>query len=236
DEAQVEQSRLLADRAEAEAAFRVAGGMPESLATLTLPSDGLPPPVPVDPAIVERSPEMQVAQAAAIAAEREIAVARRNRIADPTVGLYGGQIDYGELSDNVVGVSVSVPLFVRNSYRAEVVAAEADAAVAVAEAQRVRIGLEANRQRAIESYAATREAWSRWSSSRGTDVQRRTALLERLWRQGELSTADHLLQLRQTLDTQLAGAELEARLWRNYAQYLAVTGQLERWSGLETTP
>ena len=236
DEAQVEQSRLLADRAEAEAAFRAVGGIPQSLAAATLPSDGLPPPVPVDPAVLDRSPELQVAQAAALAAEREIAVARRNRIADPTVGLYGGQVDYGGLSDNVVGVSVSIPLFVRNSYRAEVVAAEADAAAAEAEVQRVRMDLEAGRQRATESYAAAREAWSRWTSSRGTDVQRRTDLLERLWHQGELSTADYLLQLGQTLDTQLAGAELEARLWRNYTGYLATTGQLERWSGLGATP
>ena len=79
-------------------------------------------------------------------------------------------------------------------------------------------------------------AWARWQASRGTDVERRANLLEKLWREGELSTADYLLQLKQTLDTQLAGAELEARLWRSYADYLAATGQLERWAGLEGTP
>jgi len=44
------------------------------------------------------------------------------------------------------------------------------------------------------------------------------------------------VQLRQTLDTQLAGAELEARVWRAYTDYLAATGQLERWAGLDGTP
>jgi cobalt-zinc-cadmium efflux system outer membrane protein len=61
-------------------------------------------------------------------------------------------------------------------------------------------------------------------------------LLERLWREGELSTADYLLQLKQTLDTQLAGADLEARLWRTYADYLAATDRLDDWAGLERTP
>ena len=98
------------------------------------------------------------------------------------------------------------------------------------------IELDAERRRAIDSYAATQAAWGRWQASRGTDIERRANLLERLWRQGELSTTDYLLQLRQTLDTALAGAELEARLWRNFADYLASTGQLERWSGLEGTP
>ena len=54
----------------------------------------------------------------------------------------------------------------------------------------MRIELEADRQRAIDSYAAAQSTWTRWQASRGTDVERRTTLLERLWREGELSTAD----------------------------------------------
>lgn len=235
DQAQAEQSQLVAERAEAEARFRAVGGSPEIVTGLTLPTDTLPP--PAAPATgIEQLPDWQAAQAAALAAEREVLVARRNRVADPTVGMRAGRIDYGGLQDNVFGVSVSVPLFVRNSYRAEVVAAQADADVAVAEADRISIELDAERRRAIDSYAAAQSAWSRWQASRGTDIERRANLLERLWREGELSTADYLLQLRQTLDTALAGAELEARLWRGYADYLAATGQLERWSGLERSP
>lgn len=41
------------------------------------------------------------------------------------------------------------------------------------------------------------------------------------------------MQLRQTLDTALAGAGLEGRLWRTYADYLAATGRLEAWIGPE---
>jgi len=100
----------------------------------------------------------------------------------------------------------------------------------------MRLELEADQRRAIDSYASAQSTWTRWQASRGTDIQRRTTLLERLWREGELSTADYLQQLKQTLDTQLAGAELEARLWRSYTDYLAATGQLERWTGLEGTP
>lgn len=235
DEAQAEQSQLIADQADAEARFRGVGGSLESLAALTLPTDTLPPPAAVV-ASVEQLPDWQAAQAALLATEREVAVARRNRIADPTVGLRGGRIDYGNVRDRVIGVSISVPLFVRNGYRAEVVAAQADVDVAAADADRVRLELEADRRRAIDSYAAAQSTWTRWKASRGTDIERRTTLLERLWREGELSTANYLQQLKQTLDTQLAGAELEARLWRSCTDYLAATGQLERWAGLEGTP
>jgi len=235
DEAQAEQSKLIAEAAEAEARFRAVGGSPELMTSLALPTDTLPPPA-VPPADIEQLPEWQAAQAAAVAAERDVTVARRNRVADPTVGVRAGRIDYGGLQDNVFGASVSIPLLIRNSYRAEVVAAQADADVAVAETERVRIEFDADRRRATDSYAAAQLAWSRWQASRGTDVERRATLLERLWREGELSTADYLLQLRQTLDTALAGAELESRVWRSYADYLAATGQLERWSGLEGAP
>ena len=237
DEAQAEQSQLIAELAEAQARFRAVGGSPELVANLAMPTGTLSP-VTVADSGIEQMPDWLVAEAAAMAAEREVTVARRNRIADPTLGAYGGRkrVDMGGPSDNVIGVSIRVPLFVRNSYRAEVVAAQADADVAVADRDRVRIELEADRQRAIDTYAATQSSWTRWQASRGTDVERRTTLLERLWREGELSTSDYLQQLKQTLDTQLAGAELEARLWRSYADYLAATGQLERWAGLERTP
>lgn len=235
DEAEAEQSQLIADRAEAEARFRAVGGTPELIAGLSLPTDGLSPPIALLTDI-DQLPDWQVVQFAALAAERDVIVARRNRVADPSVGVRGGRIDYGNVQDNVVGISLTIPLFVRNSYRAEVVAAQADADVAVAEADRVRIELDADRRRAIDSYAAAQSSWSRWQASRGTDVERRANLLERLWREGELPTTDYLLQLNQTLDTALAGAELEARLWRTYADYLAATGQLERWAGLEGTP
>jgi len=235
DEAEAEQSQLLAERAQAESEFRAEGGDPAAPVALTLPSDGLPAPNGVAPD-VEASPDWQVAHAAATAAQREIDVARRNRIADPTVGLRGGRVDYGDLRDNVVGVSVTYPLFVRNSYRAEVVAAQADADAAQADAQRVRLTLVAEQRRAVESYAAAQAAWQRWSRSRGTDTERRAALLEKLWREGELSTTDYLLQLKQTLETALAGDGLRFRLWHAFTDYLAATGQLERWSGLEGTP
>lgn len=235
DEAQAEQSALIAERAEAEARFRAVAGSPELVSGLALPTDTLLSPGTAESSI-EQLPEWQAAQAAALVAEREVLVAQRNSKADPTVGLRAGRINYDGLQDEVFGVSASFPLFVRNTYRAEVAAARADVDVAVAEAARVRVELDAERRRALESYAAAQAAWSRWQASRGTDIERRTNLLERLWREGELSTSDYLLQLRQTLDTAQAGAELEARVWRSYADYLAATGQLERWAGLEGTP
>lgn len=235
DEALVQQSQLEAERSNAEAALHMIGGSTDSVADLVLATDSLPENVEM-PTTPQQQPDWQVAQTRALALSRDVVVARRNRIADPKVGINGGRIDYGNFRDNVIGISLSVPLFVRNSHAAEVVAAQADADAADAEIAQVRLRIDAERKRAMSNYASSRLAWSRWQSSRGTDIDRRAQLLERLWSEGELSTTDYLLQLKQTLDTALAGAELEARLWRDYSDILAAAGQLERWVGWENTP
>lgn len=233
DEAQAEQAGLLAEYALADEAFANAGGRLKAVPSRPEWSNELPTPALTGGTGWESLPEWQIAQSGALAAERQVTVARRDRIADPSVELTGGRIDYGPMSDNVVGVSISVPLFVRNSYRAEVVAAQGDADAAAADAQKVKLELQSRATRAAASYAAVQRAWGQWQQSRGTDIDRRADLLERLWRAGELSTADYLMQLKQSLDTALAGAELEGRLWRLSTDYLAATGQLESWLGLD---
>ena len=235
-EAQAEQARLLAERAQAEAALRALGSNPEAVASLDVGEMALPVAKLTD-ADVDRLPDVQAAYAAADAAARDIEVAKRNRLGDPVVGFNTGRLRLpGGVSDTVLGVSVSIPLNIRNGYRAEVRAAQAEADVARAEAEQVRLAFASNQTRAAESYRAAKSAWDDWQDSRGTDVERRASLLERSWREGELSTTDYLLQLNQTLDTQQAGAALQAQVWKAYVEYLDAADQLERWVGLESSP
>ena len=233
DEAQTEQASLLANLAELEESFRNVGGQPDHISTNLMSANYLPS-INTDSAVkLESLPEWQLANANATTAQRLITVAKKDRIADPTLGFSGGRIDYGNVTDNVVGISLSIPLHIRNSYRAEVIAAQADSDAANLDVERVSTELQSRATRARATYEAMRKASQLWRSSKGTSVERRSDLLEKLWRAGELSTADYLLQLKQTLDTALAGAELEGRLWRSSTEYLSATGQLENWLGLD---
>lgn len=233
DEAQTEQASLLAELAEAQEAFLNVGGQPDQMVADGMQTKYLPGIDSNRLVNIEALPEWQLARANALTAERLISVAKKDRIADPTLGFSSGRIDYGNVTDNVVGISLSIPLHVRNSYRAEVLAAQADSDAASIETERVRFELQSRATRSAATYAAMQNAWQRWSSRKGTSVERRSEMLEKLWRAGELSTADYLLQLKQTLDTALSGAELEGRLWRSSTDYLSATGQLETWLGLD---
>src|SRR3546814_14274536 len=98
------------------------------------------------------------AEAAALAARREVTVAQRNRIPDPEVGVRAGRIDYGGVRDQVFGVSLSLPLFVRNSYGAEVIAALAEAKAAEAPVDRSGLALGNGRRLALRPPAAPHSA------------------------------------------------------------------------------
>ena len=214
-------------------------GMGWLLASLALPVAAKPivatlAPAPLRDALRaawQNHPTSQATEAT-LAAARARAEAAGQPLYNPEVDLDAEK--EGDARTTTAGLSLTLDLSGKRRVRESAAAARIDQVTA--EAARVRVEIEAEQRRATESFAAARAAWTRWRSSRGTDIDRRAELLERLWREGELSTADYLLQLKQTLETALAGAELEARLWRSYTDYLAATGQLERWSGLEGTP
>jgi cobalt-zinc-cadmium efflux system outer membrane protein len=232
DEAQAEQATLLADAAAATEAFRAVGG--DLSRGTDIAALGVPAVWTTDPSWqVAAAPEGRIAAATAASSTARIAIAERDRRPDPTISLYGGRKDIGSVSEDVIGVAVSVPLFVRNRFSAELAAAKADSSAASAELRRTELELRARAERNISSYDAVRDAWTRWSQSPGTAIAARADLLERLWRAGEVSTADYLIQLKQTLDTALAGADLRGRLWRSYVDTLYSTGQLDTWVGFD---
>jgi outer membrane protein, heavy metal efflux system len=238
DEAVAEQASLVADAAAARETLARAGGNVPLSSAPTLPDE--PPPVPVPHALAELEvtdlPELVVARAEEATAEQRVLVAKHDRCADPTLTVRGGTIDSEAGKGTVIGLAISIPLFVRNNFRAETEAARFDADSANALVRSQRQDLLARAESAFSTYAAMRAAWLSWRSSRGTDLTTRSKVLERLWTAGELSTSDYVLQLKQTLDTALAGAALEGRLWQSYFEYLYAIGELDSWARPENRP
>ena len=232
NQADAEQATLLGDLAAAEEAFRAVGGGPANVSAAGNCSapEGWQDRQRFNPFA---TPEGRVALASATAAEGRASLAERERRADPTISLNAGRLDVGSASDNVLGLAISVPLQFRNPYRAEVVAAQADAEAARAEQKRVELELRARAERSLRTSEALEQAWSRWSKGPGPQLGERADLLERLWRAGELSTADFLTQLNQSLDTAFAGADLQSQSSRAAVETLYATGRLDAWVGFD---
>lgn len=226
-EARMQQATLEGDAAGAHAAWLAISG--DAATEPPLP-DALPPDAgTVVPQTIDELPSVLEARAELAAAEAGVKVARRARVPDPVLSLTGGEVRSGRVRDNVIGVSVLMPLPVRNNGGAELQAAHAGAAAASA-------GLRAQTRRAqaalVEArarYSALRAAAAAFRNGRASAYAERSALLEKLWRAGEIGTSDYLVQLKQSLDTALSGHELESRVWQAWFDYLAAAGRLVDW-------
>lgn len=227
-EAQLQQAALAANEAAARAALLAISG-DQNLPMPALPG-GLPPAMSgVSPRSFDDLPELRQARAEQASAEAGVQVARRARIPDPTLSLTGGQVRSGPRTDQVIGLSVSIPLLVLNTGRAEVDAARAEADAAATGVRARQFASQAGLQETRARYTALRGAAEAFRSGRAAAFEDRTALLEQLWRAGEISTSDYLVQLKQSLDTALSGQELESQTWQAWFDYLTAAGRLTDW-------
>lgn len=227
-EAQLQQAILLGNEAAARAALLAISG--DQRTRLPPLPHGIAPAVDSIVALpVDELPELRLTGARQASADAGVQVARRARMPDPTLSLTGGQVRNGPLSDRVIGVSVSIPLPLLNSGSADVDAAQAESDAAAARVRSQRFVQRAALQEARARYTALRDATEAFRSGRAAAFDERTALLEKLWRAGEMSTSDYLVQLKQSLDTALSGHALESQTWQSWFDYLSTAGRLTAW-------
>lgn len=178
-------------------------------------------------ALLADLPSVRAAQAQVSAAQAVVDLRRRERRPDPTVGLFAGR----EGDESLVGIRFSMPIPVRNNFRAEVDAADADFRavdqLAANDYRQLRAELIAAQQR----YELARTAWDEWQRMGAGSLSSQTEMLERLWRAGEMNTTDYLVQLQQTLDTRATASAQRGVVWEAWVAWLAVSGQVDIWAG-----
>lgn len=221
-----ELDRLQARRA-LDAATRNPGLEPPGLPTS-------PPPLALLPSnvdnMVQALPQIRAATARAEAALAEVEIARSNSHADPTFGIRGGrETSDGESAKGLIGLQVTMPLFVRNTYRAEQKVAAATADTARIEAAALYQQTLARMQASARQYQSSYAAWERWSAASGNRLDDGIDLLDKVWKVREISTSEYLVQLKQLLDGRAAGEELKYQTWRAWAEWLDSSGQWQAW-------
>ena len=207
---------------------------------MEVPAGGWPalPALPETPtagdtdALLQQHPSLRQLRAEAAAARASVSIANRDRRPDPTIAIRGGK----EASEDLVGVTVSIPLYLRNTFRAELDAANAQAISAEQHYQdrlrRARSAMQAAAQR----YRVTRSALAYWEKTGLSSLQGRLDTLQRLWQSGEIDTTDYLVQLQQTLDTRISAVELQRATWDAWLAWLQASGTTEQWLGLTSAP
>jgi cobalt-zinc-cadmium efflux system outer membrane protein len=201
---------------------RLASPLP-TLATRNIDVDSLMSKLP---AVLVLNQQYQTARA-------RIKVAERERYPDPTIGIQGGQSSSEGEKKRLVGVTLSIPLFVRNPYRAEVDAANSDAMEAEGKRADIVRQARAEIRSSAERYQTLYRATQQWQQAAGKPLGDGMTLIERLWQAGEINSTDYIVQLKQRIDSQIAGVELKGRAWQAWAEWLKASGQVDNWLQLK---
>lgn len=169
-----------------------------------------------------KHPAVASAQARWQSLKEEAEVTRRSAKAEPTVGINAGR-DGGE---NLVGMTFSIPLNVRNNFSAETRTAERAALEAEARFQAVYRKQRFDWQAAQAAWQRFDQQYRSWKTLVHGRVENSAKLLERQWRSGDLSTTDYLLALNQRAESLLAGIALEKQARLTLTDVLLQSGHL----------
>ncbi len=226
-EALMQQAASESELSEAEAALQAVTGLDLHTWPL-LPSELAAPQQQSNKVLLQSLPALAVLRSRMEAAKARIRLAEREGRADPTIGVRLGR----DGSETLLGLSLQLPLFVRNNFKAEVRAASHEA---INEELVYRDALRRAKARlngSLGRFQNTRRAWQAWIATGQQAQHEQMNLLEQLWQAGELTATDFLIQAKQNIDTQAAATTLKGEVWQSAISWLNASGQVGDWLGI----
>ncbi|HHJ80018.1 MAG TPA: TolC family protein, partial [Candidatus Tenderia electrophaga] len=230
-EALMQQAASESKLAEAEAALQAVTGFvlgSELAHWPRLPSELMPPPAQVDSTLLQTLPALSVLRSRMEAAKARIRLVEREGRAAPTVGVRAGR----DGSETLLGLSLEIPLFVRNNFKAEAQAASHDAIVEELLYRDAHRRAKARLDGSLGRFQSTARAWSAWLATGQQAHREQMRLLEQLWQAGELTATDYLIQAKQNIDTQAAATVLMGEVWQSAIDWLDASAQVDPWLGI----
>jgi len=225
----MEQAGTLSDAIESREQLRVLlGSLPQTLPQLPeqLPEPELEKNLE---GFLQQLPKIRAQLADVQAAKQQVELRKSEKAWDPTISVTAGT----EGDNDLIGVNLSIPLNIRNSFSAEVDAANQDL---IASQQRTQLAYRNARGELIittERYRNLLRAWNNWRDNSRNSVDQQLKLIKQLWQAGDISAADYLLQLKQALETQAAGLQLRNQLWQVAFNWMRQTNSIDDWLNIE---
>lgn len=194
-------------------------GLPESL-----PEPALPVAASLD-SFLDQLPVIHKAQMNVAALRENISLRQSERSWEPTIAIRGGRED----EESLVGLTLSLPLKIRNDQKAEVQTARQE----LAQAEQILLQEKRNNRAQVlsstERYRLLQTAFQSWQKKGRGHVSRQLESIKRLWQSGDMSTAEYLIQVKQALDTQTAGIELRNQMWLSSFEWMNNTASIDDW-------
>ena len=197
--------------------------LPELLPTPDLPEN-------VD-AILNDLPVMRKSEYKLVATSENVDLRQSERSWEPTIAVRGGRED----EESLVGVTLSLPLKIRNNQKAEVQTARQELARSEQALRQQKRDIKARLLSSTERFRLLQTAFNEWLKTGRGHVTRQLKLIKRLWSSGDMSTTEYLVQLKQALETQASGIELRNKMWRSSFDWMNDTASIDDWLKITNT-
>jgi len=224
-QSRMQMAKHKAETAKLRAELVSVSGLPQENWPSLLEVPLVPPKNPARDELLSQLPLLIAQQSRVQIAKSATGLAQANRSTEPTLGLRGGRED----TENLIGLSLSIPLMVRNNFSAEVKAASSDVI------QQEQILLDIHRRASarfdgsLEKFRLIHTAWREWKDADAALLIQQMQLLQDIWEAGEISTSEFLLQAGQNVDAQEMATELAGDMWLAWVDWLDASGQINDW-------
>lgn len=183
---------------------------------------------------IETLPELTLAKNKIGINQAQVNVAKLDRRPDPTLGVLVGQEGGGSRFDagprqTTVGVKLSLPIPIWNSYKSEVRAAGADLNKVEQDYYVIQNQVRARLEATMNRYQSAAKAWNEWSIEGAKPLSEQRDLLKRLLESQEISAVEYLIQLNQTFEVETTSIELKGRLWNTWFAWQNVSNTFDQW-------
>lgn len=176
---------------------------------------------------VLQHPKVQLAKAQWRAQSALASLTRSEAKADPTIALNAGKNG----DDNRLGVSVSMPLHVRNNYQDSIKAAYATVNAAEADYQAIYRKQLFLAKSHFERLQVAQEYYQKWQELTDQRLTSSAELLNKRWQAGDINTSEYLMALNQRAQGLFAGVELEQEYKLAQISFSLAMGQLSNVIG-----
>ncbi|MGI2104199.1 MULTISPECIES: TolC family protein [Shewanella] len=143
--------------------------------------------------------------------------------ADPTIGINAGK----NAGDNVLGVTLSMPLNIRNNFSAQARAANQQALAAEANVHSIMRKQRFAIQSSTDTLLTYQKNYQRWQQLMDGRGKRSGDLLQKQWQSGDVSTTEYLLALQQRAEGLKAGIDLQSQFQLSQIDWLLQVGQIK---------
>ncbi len=177
--------------------------------------------------LIAKLPQIRILQNQKLVAEAAIRSSELNKVSDPTLSLMTGENE----GDSVAGLSISFPINLFNSYENEVNVAKNQSLAEEKTLKNAYIFAQSKLKNTQKTYQLTSNAWRVWQKNGHDVLTQQIQILKQKFELNEINSTDYLVQIKQTLETQIAAQALYAKAWEAWFNWLLMSGNIKQWLG-----